>query len=168
MTHITVRPAQQNDVPVISKIMRTVADELPDPSVYVTDDDLFIAEHITAGGFTFLAECDGQAVGFLIVHIPEGDENLGRDAGLPEKELPYTAHMESAAVLSEYRGHGIQRMLMMEAEKELKRRGFHYAAGTVSPKNPYSMENCLKLGYMTAAVVRKYGGLTRNVILKQL
>lgn len=169
MTHITIRQAAQQDTDVILSIMRTVSGKLEDPSVYVTDDEEFIKKHITERGFSCLAECDGKAVGFLIVHIPgSGEENLGRDVPLPEKELAYTAHMESAAVLPQYRGHGIQRMLMMEAEKELKRKGFHYAAGTVSPDNPYSMNNCLMLGYMTAAVKPKYGGLMRNIILKQL
>lgn len=169
MTHITIRMAMEEDASSIVDIMETVAKNLEDPEIYVTDDEAFIRRHIKDQGFTELAECDGGAVGFLIVHIPgDGPENLGRDAGLPDRELPFTAHMESAAVLPAYRGHGIQRMLMMEAEKELRRRGFHYAVGTVSPKNPYSMENCLKLGYLTAAVRNKYGSLLRNIVVKRL
>lgn len=169
MTHITVRIAGQDDIPAIAEIMKKAADQLPDRSVYVTDDENFIRRNISEDGFTFLAECDGIRVGFLIVHVPgDSEENLGRAAGLPDKELPYTAHMESAAVLPKYWGHGIQRMLMMEAEKELRRRGFRYAAATVSPANLYSMENCMKMGYIKVDEREMYGKTTRDIVFRRL
>ena len=108
----------EEDAASIVDIMKTVAENLEDPEIYVTDDEEFVRRHIKDQGFTELADCDGGTVGFLIVHIPgDGPENLGRDAGLPDRELPFTAHMESAAVLPAYRGHGIQRMLMMERRR---------------------------------------------------
>lgn len=169
MTHITVKMAGPDDVPAIADIIEKVSDGPQEGHTAGAEEETFIRAHIGGNGFTFLAECDGSGVGFLVVHIPsEQEENLGRAAGLPDKELPYTAHMEAVAVLPEYRGHGIQRMLMMEAEKELRRRGFRYAAGMISPSDPYSMGNCVKMGYMTVAAGKTEDGLTGNIVFRRL
>lgn len=169
MDHIIIRNAVEKDVCEIEKVMNEVSSQLADRTLYVTGDRAYIQNHISEQGFTVLAVCGERVAGFLIVHLPgETPDNLGYDAGLPREEIPYVGHMDSAAVREEYRGHGIQRMMMMEGEIQLKRRGYRYAMATVSPDNPYSLENCRKLGYQTAAAKRKYGGLLRLIVMKNL
>lgn len=169
MTHISLRNAAVEDVAPVFSIMKEVSGGMKDHSLYVTGDEQYIGEHISEKGFTILAVCDEKTVGFLIVDLPgESPDNPGRLAGLPEKELSWAGIMDSCAVLEPYRGHGIQRMLLMEAEIQLKRRTFRYALATVSPDNPYSLENCAKLGYQIAATKKMYGGLLRHILLKAL
>ena len=135
----------------------------------LTEAENVVRTQIEGHGFVYLAECDGRIVGCQSVHIPdEGEENLGREADLPEKELSRTAHMQPAAVLPEYRGYGIQRMMLMEAEKELKRRGYHYAAAAIPVKDAFSMENYLQLGYLISAEKRGSGENMNRVLLRHL
>ena len=61
----------------------------------------------------------------------ESRDNLGRFLGLTEADLLRTAHMESAAVASAFRGHGLQGRMMAEAERMLRERGFSWLMGTV-------------------------------------
>ena len=50
MTHITIRMAMEEDAASIANIMKTVAKNLEDPEIYVTDDEEFIREHIKDQG----------------------------------------------------------------------------------------------------------------------
>ena len=107
--------------------------------------------------------------GFLAVRIPgESRDNLGRFLGLTEADLLRTAHMESAAVASAFRGHGLQGRMMAEAERMLRERGFSWLMGTVHPENIYSRNHFLKLGYEAAVRTEMYGGLPREIMVKKL
>ena len=93
---------------------------------------------------------------------------MGRDAGLPEEELPLVAHMDTAAVLPQYRGHQLQYRLMQAAEADLRAMGFRYRMGTIHPDNVYSMNNGLKQGYQIIGEKLKHGGLRRAILMKDL
>ena len=93
---------------------------------------------------------------------------MGRDAGFPEEELPKVAHMDTAAVLPQYRGHQLQYRLMQAAEADLRAMGFRYLMGTIHPDNVYSMNNAMKQGYRIIGEKLKHGGKRRAILLKEL
>ena len=112
---------------------------------------------------------DHELAGVFALAFPGFDEeNLGRDIGLADDELFFVAHMDIAAVRTSFRGHGIQKMLMQKAEKDASALGFRYLMCTIHPDNAASMKSALSLGYEVALTKKKYGGLIRNILLKDL
>ena len=96
------------------------------------------------------------------------EENLGEYLRLTSEEMERVAHMEIAMVRKAYRGQGLQKRMMQEAEKRLKEAGYHYLMGTAHPKNVYSVNNFKKLGYEIVAEDLKYGGLPRYIFCKEI
>ena len=78
------------------------------------------------------------------------------------------AHMDTAAVLPQYRGHQLQYRLMQAAEADLRALGFRYLMGTIHPDNIYSMNNGLKQGYRIIGEKIKHGGKRRAILMKEL
>ena len=161
----------KNDIPEILAVMREAEAGLTSRDWYVTDGRDFFEAHMEREGFVLKAveRQSGRLAGFLAVRIPgESRDNLGRFLGLTEADLLRTAHMESAAVASAFRGHGLQGRMMAEAERMLRERGFSWLMGTVHPENIYSRNHFLKLGYEAAVRTEMYGGLPREIMVKKL
>ena len=169
MYDLNIQTASLADVDSIYSIMHSVSASMKDPSLYVTDDQDFIRRHVEEDGFTLIARSGNTPAGFLIVRIPgNAPDNLGIDLGFTHEQLLLSAHMESAAVLPEFQGNHLQKRLISAAETILVSRGYHSALATVSPKNPYSLQNMLASGYRIAKTTLKYGGLERHIIIKPL
>lgn len=119
--------------------------------------------------YTAVVKETGAIAGIFMVTFPgNSTDNLGRDAGLPADELMKVAHMDSAAVLPPYRGHHLQRQLMLAAENDLKKSGYQYLCCTIHPDNRYSLNSALSLNYQIIATCEKYGGYLRAVLMKKL
>lgn len=97
-----------------------------------------------------------------------GEENLGEYLNLSPEEMREVAHMEIAMVRAAYRGQGLQKRMMQEAETRLKEAGYHYLMGTAHPENVYSVNNFKRLGYEIVAGDLKYGGLPRCIFCKRI
>lgn len=163
-TELRICRADERDVPEIAGIMEETYRQMEHPDWFCTDDADFLKRHICEEGFILKAEIEGETAGFLVVRYPGGaKDNLGSYLKLSEEEKKLVAHMESAAVRSGCRGHGIQKRLMAAGEEILWENGFRYIMGTAHPDNRYSVNNFLKLGYEIVAEDLKYGGLRRYV-----
>ena len=139
---VMIEYAAIEDLPVIMRTMHKALELVEDKSWYAVDSEEFVKNCIEKQGFTLKALVGGEFAGFLTVRYPwKDDDNLGDYIGLSDDEKMYVAHMESAAVLPEYR----------------------YVMGTAHPDNIFSVNNFLKLGYEIVADVKKYGGLRRYV-----
>ncbi len=110
-----------------------------------------------------------ELAGLFFLEIPElAEHNLGYHVGFTEEELKRVVHMDTAVVLPEHRGHGLQERLMAFPEEELKKEGFTHLMGTVHPENPYSHRSFEKLGYRVVWSGEKYGGKLRDLMEKDL
>ncbi len=119
---IGVYLADAKDVLQIAEIMDEAYRQMECKDWYCTDDVSFLERHVRDEGFILKAVAEDVIAGFLVVRYPGGaPDNLGSYLGLSDGDLSLTAHMESAAVQSCYRGHGIQKRLMEEAESLLRR-----------------------------------------------
>lgn len=166
MNEIIISIASMQDVPQIADIMKRVDESLKDKNIFVPDDEDFIRRHIDQNGFILIARDHDKIVGFLIARVPgDASYNLGNDIQLPREELKYVIHMESIAVLPEYRGYGIQKRLIEEAG--IKASDYSYLMATVYPENKYSLNNFLIAGYEIRMTKLKYGGLKRHILLKK-
>lgn len=156
----------------ITELVQKVWDGLAEKEWFVADGPDYTFRTLTEGkglGYMALEADTGILAGVFLVTFPGTDpENLGYDAGLAEEELSFAAHMDSAAILPEYRGNGLQYRLMQQAEKDLKAMGFQYLLCTVHPQNRFSRNNVLRQGYQVVATKEKYGGYIRDILMKRI
>ena len=135
--------ATADDIEEILSVMETGLATTENKEWYVTDDREFIARHVEAEGYTLKYMVNNKIAGFLIVRRPMfAEDNLGKN--LPdwtEETLTKVSHMESAAVLPEFRGRKIQKKLLMAAEEIERKQGTEYLMCTVHPDNRYSAGN---------------------------
>lgn len=166
---ITIQKARREDIPAILELIKEVYSEIQDKTWFALDEDEQFISNLERTGFGLTAIVDGRLVGIFIAKCTElGEENLGHYLHLQAEELELVAHMDVAMVRKEYRGLGLQRLLMEKAEEILDDNGYRYLMGTAHPNNIYSINNFEKLGYRKVAEDLKYGGLPRCVFCKEI
>lgn len=170
----TIRPAVSADAEAIHGIMVTVQREVAhsrDGAGWTDAEraearDLFLISDLARvrrkladpDGFGYVAEAAGEGgspvvVAYHLAEVLRADDpgNLGRVAGVPERELGRVAEMDSVAVLPDWRGLGLQRRLAALCEEAAARRGCLHLVATVHPRNARSLGNFLAMGYRVAA-----------------
>ncbi len=169
---LRIEKADAGDFQVFADIIQAVWEAMDPKEWFMADNADYTYRMLTTGkgtGYKAVDPATGAVAGVFMAVVPGLDQsNMGYDAGLPAEELPLVAHMDSAAVLPEYRGRRLQRRLMEAAEKELKERGFRYLMCTVHPDNLYSRNNVVGQGYESVTVKEKYGGHVREIFLKRI
>lgn len=93
--------------------------------------------------------------------------NYGYDLNLEEQALMQTVNMDTIVVHPDYRGLGLQKTLMKEAEKWALEHGFRTLICTVHPDNCFSLRNILGQGYRIERKLPKYGSV-RYVLRKDI
>ena len=112
---------------------------------------------------------DGERmIAFGILYVA-GDtkENLARDLDEVENILE-NANVKLVIVRPDYRGNGLQYLLIQRLEEYARESGFKWLSTTVSPTNPWSLDNCKKCGFTQRKILQKYGGLTRILLAKEI
>ena len=167
-----IEKALEADYREMAWLIQKVWDSLANKEWFAADNAEYTYGILAEGkglGYKAVEAETGALAGVFMVTFPGKDEeNLGYDIGLPEKELDLVAHMDSAAILPEYRGNHLQYQMMQEAEADLRERGFRYLMCTVHPENSYSRDNVLRQGYEVMATKEKYGGYLRDILMKQV
>ena len=163
-----IRKAVFEDAKVIYGIMLEAEAALEDKTLYVCDDYEYVERHLEAEGFAVVA-CNEEdtVVGVFLFRFPgNAEDNLGRDIGLLEEALDKVVHMESVAVLPEYRGYHLQEKMLRYAEEFIDKDKYSYLLATVSPSNPASYRSFENCGYSLVMTKEKYGGLLRRIYRK--
>ena len=109
-----------------------------------------------------------ECAAFGILHAAgDGKENLAHDVDLIDDILT-SANVKLIIVRPASRGNGIQRMLIEHLEKYAKEMGYAWLCATVAPSNRFSLDNFLKTGFTEHKILKKYGGLTRALLVKKI
>ena len=164
--------ATEADVDELAALIDTVYRGLLEPSWFMPDDAAYIRKllHPECGRvWKAIDTKTRQPAGLLMLYIPgEALENLGNDAGFSEEKKKDVIHLESVAILPQYRGYGLQYRMMRMAEEEARRAGFCHMLCTVHPENRFSRNNMVRCGFSSVIVKEKYGGFLREVMWKPL
>lgn len=167
-----IQRAIKEDYQVFADLIDSVWQQIERKDWFVADNADYTYRMLQEGngiGYKALEKESGILAGVFMVTFPGSSEvNLGRDIGLLEEEWKKVAHMESIAVLPDYRGNGLQYQLMQTAEEELSVQGYRYLMCTVHPDNAFSKNNIIKQGYQVVLTKEKYGGYLRDILLKKL
>lgn len=193
--NLYIRKAAPSDVDDMYHVMRTAYECLEDKTWYLCDEIEYVREHVgglqeqtqeqlreraweyaekstqaESKGFGVVAcNAAGTIAGCLLLRFPgEAEDNLGRDIGLNTADCAMVVHMESAAVLPQFRGQKLQYRMLMYAEELLDKKRYRYCMATVSPENQPSRSTLLKAGYQEIIRKEKYEGLMRCIMLKEI
>ena len=118
--------------------------------------------NIALGGF---CEQELIAIGIAVDPIPPETDLR---ANLQTHTVGKAMDLKLIIVKEGYRGNGLQRALIRILEKTAYTRGFTHFCTSVSPNNPYSINNMLAMGYEYDHQEELYGGLLRNIYVKEL
>lgn len=163
---LTIRKGSPADLEDFLTFTHQVQQGMADTAWFALDPDEELRALTADGNMEFwMAESGGQlAAVFSIIRPGLRDFNLGHEIGLEEGDLRRVVHMDTAAVHPDFRGLGLQRRMMAEAERVLTGR---ILLCTIHPDNRYSLQNALKLGYRIEKRVGRYGSV-RYVLRKDL
>lgn len=163
---ITIRKGSAADLESFLAFTHGVREAMTETAWFALDPDGELRELVAAGEMEFwLAEAgDRLAAVFSMIRPGLRDFNLGYDIGLDEVQLCRVTHMDTAAVHPDFRGRGLQRRMMAEAEKTLTGR---ILLCTIHPENRYSLENALHLGYRIEKRIERYDSV-RYVLRKDV
>lgn len=172
MKNFIIEIASESDIENIITIIQKVLNNMPNSDWFAADNAEYIHEILKKKKGTCYKAIEietGKTAGIFIVTYPgESEENLGYDIGLQLSELKYVAHMDTAAVLPEYRGNKLQFSFMEKAELDLKKFGYRFLMCTIHPQNIYSKNIAISQGYKVMTTKEKYGGYVRNILLKEI
>lgn len=167
-----VERATSEDGDLFVEIINKVWEEMEEKEWFAADVPEYTRNVLKEGrgiGYKAIEEESGDVAGVFMVMIPgESQDNLGYDLGMPVTDLQKSAHMESIAIISKYRGNHLQYRMMQEAERYLREQGFHYLMCTIHPDNTFSLNNALRQGYEIMMTKEKYGGYLRHILLKKI
>jgi len=170
--NFAIERAGADDVIEFARILRVIWEGMEHQEWFAIDGEEYISNILTttAGiGYKAVDTSTGKTAGLFMVALPGiSQDNLGHDLGFSKEQIMVTAVMDSAAILPEYRGHHLQYRLMQTAEAELRKRGYRYLTSTVHPENHSSHNTLTRQGYRVVATKEKYGGLIRDILLKEL
>lgn len=167
--NITIRKGTLADTEPFIELLQIAWKHMENKGWLYLDSPEEVREMMADGTMKLWVAMDGErlAAAFDIL-IPGLDSyNYGYDLGFEEDQLLQTVNMDTIVVHPEYRGQGLQRKLMMEAEKWAGEQGFRMLMCTVHPDNRFSLDNMLKIGYRIEKTLPKYGSV-RHVLCKQI
>ena len=128
----------------------TLAPCFEEPSVVL---GVFYKEQMIAFGILYAAGQTKENLAYDIDEVTDVREN---------------ANLKLSIVRPDYRGNGIQQLLIVRLEQSARESGFKWISVTVSPDNPWSLNNCKACGYTEVKRLEKYGGLVRVLLAKKI
>lgn len=117
-----------------------------------------LLEDLGRRGLTLGAFVRDRLVGFRSVHFPkDGEDNLGRDVGMPDSELVKVMQLEVALVHPDFRGDSLQKRLTTRLLQIIRKLNldYRYLCSWVSPKNSPSLADKFAHHMLIARVMLK-------------
>lgn len=157
--------ASPDEARCIHDLVVIAAEGVPEGQFVV--NDLETIERQMHSGFTLEAHQGDDLAGILHVYFPSDDESYAKRVG-DQHPADEVAHMDIAAVLPQFRGHGLLGLLLAEAEAHLRAaeplRTAWYA--TVHPDNVASRRSFEVSGYVAVESLTIHGAYPRIVFRK--
>lgn len=157
-------PEQAEDFYALQNEVRAA---MPCPEQFVPDELEQIRSYLSRD--LGLGVWQGERLGayFILRYCGMEPDNYARFMGLPPDQWPQWANADSAVVHPDWRGNGLQRILLHTALEHL-RPGIRGIGATVSPENLYSLNNALAEGFEVVCRRPMYGGFDRFLLRKLL
>lgn len=158
------------DIEEIMELQDKVNNTLVNKEIYACSSKEEFEEAIRNNGCLLGYKTEDQRLVALGAYISYGYDahNYGYDLEFTREKLLAVGQIESTIVDPDYRGNGLQRKLCEALEVIAREEKKTYIMATVSPMNPYSLNNFLAVGYNNKKEKLKYAGLRRYILCKKL
>lgn len=166
---IVIRKGDCSDTEKFINLLQDVRESMEHKEWFYLDEPEDVRSMMENGTMRMWVAMDGDRMAAALDILYPGLEeyNYGYNIGLTEEQLRKVIHMDSAAVHPEYRGLGLQRKLIQEAESEISGTGERILLCTVHPENCFSLQNVLKQGYTIQKELAQYGSV-RFILRKDI
>lgn len=166
---LNIRKGTIQDTENLIRLLQEVRQGMVHKEWFYLDEPEGVRQAMRDGTMQLWVAADGERLAGIFDILTPGlaSYNYGYDLNFSREELLRVVHMDTAAVHPDYRGLGLQRILMQEAEKYAAGMGARILLTTVHPDNRFSLNNILQQGYAIAKQVPKYGSV-RCILRKDL
>lgn len=164
---VTVRQCTREEAETVYRLQNEVRAMMPNPELFMPDTLENIQSYLEHD--LCLGAWDGERLGayFILRYCGHSEHNYAAFMGIPEAEWEHWANADSAIVHADFRGNGLQRLMLGAALPLFPGRITHIGA-TVSPENQYSLNNALASGFAIVSRREMYGGHDRYLLAKEL
>ena len=164
---VTLRQCTREEAETVYRLQNEVRAMMPNPELFMPDTLENIQSYLEHD--LCLGVWDGERLGayFILRYCGHSEHNYAAFMGIPEAEWEHWANADSAIVHADFRGNGLQR-LMLEAALPLFPKKITHIGATVSPQNQYSLHNALASGFAIVSRREMYGGHDRYLLKKDL
>jgi hypothetical protein len=153
------RLLREDEAAAVYALHRLVAAGLP-VDLVAADSLKFFVDHAGRIGRLLGIFTERALVAYAVLGLPgAGDDNFGRDHGLPEDVLPQVAHLDGASVHPLYRGNRLHRLMSEWRMAEARAAGRSILLSTVAPGNHFSLDNLLASSLQIRGLKIRFGGL---------
>lgn len=143
-----------------------ITEETP-PNLFIPPNDGYISTILNGYGRALgLLHCNKLIAVASVVFPKTGKHNLGKYLAFDDILLNQVAQFEHGLVLSNYRGHGLLKILLSEHLKFIETK-YSFFLSTVSPYNVPSLKSGFDIGQVIKAHIY-YHGFERYVLYKKL
>ena len=164
---VTLRQCTREEAEAVYRLQNEVRAMMPNPELFMPDTLENIQSYLEHD--LCLGAWDGERLGayFILRYCGHSEHNYAAFMGIPEAEWDHWANADSVIVHPDWRGNGLQRILLEDA-LPLLRPGIVGIGATVSPGNPYSLNNAKASGFEIVCRREMYGGHDRYLLAKHL
>lgn len=153
----------------LEKLQAEVIDALPDKNTLQPLSEEEFKYILSDHGLMIGVYVEDELIAFRALLEPMIDEeHLGRDCGIPEKDLARVLYQEISNVSPRYRGHGLQKKMAQIIMEQVDLSRFDYICATVKPLNIPSLKDKFSQGLLIAGLKVKYGDKLRYIFYKKL
>lgn len=156
----------EEHLPQILDLQERVIASMENPELLRKNTAEMFLECVQAPNLTIGVFVDDLLVAVGVLYVPDREEeDLAHLLVGVDVQGKRTANNKLCMVDAPYRGNGLQVRLGQLVERRAKEIGVDLLCATVSPLNPYSENNVLKLGFTKNRTLEKYGS-PRNLFYK--
>ena len=168
--NIKIRLCTSDDVKDIYEIQNIVISNFKDNEKgyflpFKEESYLRIVNDPINDGEIYGAFLDNKMIGWIFLSVSNRMQEI--KSYIPNLEGK-CADIDGVVVLPEYRGNGIQKLLVMFLETEAIEKGINNIVAEVTFGNEYSLKNLKSLGYEIKTWYQKDENIKRHILLKCL
>lgn len=165
-----IRLCTSNDVKDIYEIQNTVIDKFKkeEKGYFLPFDELTylrIVNNPINDGEIYGAFLENKMVAWIFLSVSDRMKELKKH--IPEIKGK-CADIDGVIVLPEYRGNGLQKILVKYLEEKAKEKGIMNIIAEVTFGNEYSLKNLQNMNYKIKTSYQKDENIKRYILLKQL
>ena len=167
---LTYRELNAEDIDLVMELQDKIIESLEDSDILRKNDRELMLASISGRGISMGVFAPGDEKHLIALSIMVDAKGTSEDlsVGLERHSVTVPINLKSVMVLPEYRGNGLQRHLMVKLEGWAREQGYTHSCVSIHPKNKFSMNNAIAMGYEYDHTAVKYGGLTRDILVKIL